>query len=145
MLYHALPLKYFSFIILKTAIYSALVNALLFLLLERLGVIHTSIYINDDPNMAITLVPVIVSSVLPTLLGGVIFWLLLRYLKKGITIFGVASVVLGLISFAAPFQLPEIPLGMAMALNLMHVVVLYNMLHYFRKAAHKTVLLSPSE
>jgi len=142
MVYNAFPLKNFSLVILKTAFYSALVNGLLFLLLERLGVIHTSIYLNNDPNQAITLLPVVLSSVFPTLFGGLVFWLLVRYLKKGATVFGVAAVVIGLISFATPFSLPEIPLGMAMALNLMHVVVLYNMLHYFRKGRGTTTSIA---
>lgn len=124
-------------IVLKTAFYSAIVNALLFVVLERLGVMHQSVPINDDPNSVITLAPVIISSILPTFLGGLAFWLMLRYFKKGITIFGFTAIILGLASFAAPFSIPQLPLGMAMALNLMHVVVIYNMLHYFRKSAHE--------
>lgn len=62
---------------------------------------------------------------------------MVRYLKKGVTVFGITAVTLGLLSFAMPFSLPEVPLGMAMALNLMHVVVIYNMLHYFRKSPHQ--------
>jgi|GEM_PF-1389512 hypothetical protein len=137
MIYKTLLPQKFSLVVLKTALYSILMNVLLYVLFERLGVIHKTVFINDDPNMPITLGPVIISSIVPTLLGGLVFWLMVRYLKKGVTVFGITAVTLGLLSFAMPFSLPEVPLGMAMALNLMHVVVIYNMLHYFRKSPHQ--------
>lgn len=128
------PLK-FTLIVLKTALYSAVVNVLLYIVLQNLGVIHSAIFMNGSPTNPIT--TIVLSSVLPTFFGGLAFWLLLHYLKKGVTYFSAAVFLLGLLSFAAPFSLPGIPIGMALALNLMHVVVMYNMLHYFRKAARE--------
>lgn len=140
MIYKYLPPKFFTVVVLKTALYSVIVNVLLYFLLERLGVIHQSVFINDDPNMSITPAAVSISSIVPTLLGGLVFWLMVRFFQKGVRYFSFLAIGLGFLSFAAPFSLPEIPLGMAMALNLMHVVVIYNMLHYFRKAARQISL-----
>ncbi len=131
-------LQKFAQIVFKTALYSALVNVLLFISLQQLGVIHAAIFMQADPTHP--LVAVILSSVLPTLVGGIFCWLLVKYLKNGLTIFSVSVMLLGFLSFAAPFSLPGIPIGMALALNLMHVVVMYNMLFFYRRAVKKTVV-----
>jgi hypothetical protein len=79
-------------------------------------------------------VPVIISSVVPSLLAGIVFYLLCRYTSKGYRIFSIIALLLLVLSFANPFMsIPGIPLAMGLALNAMHVVVVASLLYFFRR------------
>ncbi len=111
---------------------SALINAVLFFLFNALGIISNTVFVQE--NQPLTVIPVLIASLLPSLLAGVVFFLLCRYTYKGYRVFSIAAIVLLLLSFSNPFiGIPGIPIGMAIALILMHIVVVGSLLYFFRR------------
>jgi hypothetical protein len=113
-------------------IISAVVNSILFFIFHTTGAIRDNVYVQD--NQPLTVVPVIFSSIVPSLLAGVVFYLFCRYTKNGYKYFSILSIILLLLSFANPFMaIKNIPLGMGIALNIMHLVVVASLLFFFKR------------
>lgn len=101
---------------------SSVVNAILFFIFHGVGVINDSIFI--QPDQPLTIVPIIISSVFPSIIGSIIFFFIEKYSTKGFKVFSIVSAVFVILTFANPFLgIPNVTLGYALALNLMHVVV----------------------
>ncbi len=111
---------------------AAVLNAVLFFVLHTSGVFTDNILI--QPGMPLTVVPVLLSSIIPTLLAGGVFFLLERFTSKGFLIFGIISIVLLLLSFANPYKIPGVTTSYALGLNLMHLVVAGFILYFIRRA-----------
>ncbi len=68
--------------------------------------------------------PVIVMSLIPTLIASIVLFLLEKYTQKGFKIFTIISIVLLILSFLNPFLgIPGVPVPYALALITMHIVV----------------------
>lgn len=79
----------------------------------------------QGPETEVTGIPVPmigVSSFVPALLGGLLFFALTRKGSKGSMIFVIISVVFTLVSFAGPMAVVGASLGTKIALNVMHVI-----------------------
>lgn len=114
---------------LKAALAAAAVNAVLFLIMDMAGIISDSVLLPDNKPM--TVVPVIISSIVPSLLAGIVFFLLVKYTGNGRKIFTILAIILLLASFANPFVgLPGITIAMAVGLNLLHIVVVLSLLYF---------------
>jgi hypothetical protein len=75
-------------------------------------------------NTPITIVPVIMSSIMPSLVAGLVLGVMNYFLNKPFKVFRIVALVLLILSFANPFMgIPGIPLVMGIWLNVMHVVV----------------------
>jgi hypothetical protein len=108
------------------------INSILFFLFRALGVITEDVFVQD--NQPLTVIPVILSSLVPSLLAGVAYYLLSRYTRNGYRIFSIVALVLLILSFANPFMgIPGITVTMGIALNTMHVVVVACLLYYFKR------------
>jgi uncharacterized protein (DUF2062 family) len=108
-----------------------------------MGIIPDNVFVQE--NQPLTVVPVIISSIVPSLLAGVVFYLLCRYSNKGYRIFSTIAIILLILSFANPFiAIKSIPLGMGLALNAMHIVVVTALLYSFKriKASEHKITLS---
>lgn len=82
-----------------------------------------------------TVVPVLISSIMPPIIGSMVFFLFEKYTGNGFRIFSVVSVVLLVLSFANPFLgIPGVPLTYAIALDFMHVVVASSLLLFISRA-----------
>lgn len=131
-----LNLKQILFAGLLASASAIVVNAILFFIFRAAGIITDTIFI--QPNQPLTLVPIIISSLLPTLIASLVFFLFEKYSTKGFKYFQLLSIVLLILSFINPFVgIPEVTTAYAMALNLMHVVVVLA-LFYFIKRAYTT-------
>jgi hypothetical protein len=120
---------------------AALINSVLFFLFRALGLITDDVFVQD--SQPLTVVPVILSSLIPSLLAGVVYYLLSRYMRNGFRIFSIVAVVLLLLSFANPFMgIPGIPVAMGIALDTMHIVVAACLLYVFKRT--QTGALNPS-
>ena len=123
-------------------IVSAVVNSILYFIFHATGVIPDDVYIQE--NQPLTLFPVLISSFVPSLLAGVVFYLLCRYTKNGFRYFSILAITLLLLSFANPFMaIKNIPVGMGIGLSVMHIVVVASVLYYFKRikgADYKTAL-----
>ena len=112
---------------------ATVVNAILFFIFKATGVIVDTIFI--QPNQPLTIVPIFFSSIVPTLVATLVFFLLEKFTKNGFKIFRIISLVLMVLSFANPFMgIPNVTLGYALVLNIMHVVVVGSLIYFIGKA-----------
>ena len=68
---------------------STVVNAILFFIFKATGVIVDTIFI--QPNQPLTIVPIFFSSIVPTLVATIVFFLLEKFTKNGFKIFRIIS------------------------------------------------------
>lgn len=105
------------------ALAAAALNAVLFYVGKATGFMSDSVLLPRQ-NQPITIVPVIISSILPTLLAAGVLALLNRFTSSSLRIFNILAGVLLVLSFINPFvAIPNLPLVMGIWLNVMHVVV----------------------
>ncbi|MEX1187741.1 MAG: DUF6069 family protein [Bacteroidia bacterium] len=129
---------------LKAGLYAGIIasaiNVILFLILHSMGVITDDIEI--QPGQSMTMVPILISSILPTLIGSLIYFLFDKYSAKGMRNFMILSVILLLLSFANPFMgIPGVTTAYAISLNVMHVVVFGALVFMLRKENEKLSLI----
>ena len=116
------------------AIISALLNIILFYIFYAVGVFSDNIEI--QPGVPLSAIPILISSILPSIIGSVVFFAIEKYSSNGFKIFMVLTIVLVVLSFLNPFlKIPNITLMSGIILNVMHVVV-GGMLLYFIKRAY---------
>jgi hypothetical protein len=121
---------------LMAAVAATVVNAILFLVFRAAGIIVDTIFIQPDQPM--TIVPIIISSIVPTLIATLVFFLLEKFTKNGFKIFRIIALVLMLITFINPFMgIQGVTMGYAIALNIMHVVVVGALLYFIGKSVKK--------
>jgi hypothetical protein len=115
---------------------AAVVNTILFFIFHASGILVDTIFI--QPNQPLTAVPVILSSIMPTLIATLVFFLLEKYTKNGWKIFKIIAFVLMVVTFANPFMgIQGVTIGYAIVLDLMHVVVVASLLYFIGKAVKK--------
>lgn len=113
------------------------VNAILFFIFHSNGVLDDTIQI--QPNQSLTLVPIIISSLFPTMIASIVFFLLEKYTNNGFKYFAGISIVLGLLSLISPFMgIPNVTDSYAIVLDIMHVVVVSSLLFFIYKEAKAT-------
>jgi len=113
-------------------VFSALINSILYFIFHAAGAILDNVYVQE--NQPLTLLPVLISSFIPSLLAGVVFYLFCRYTRNGFRYFFLLAIILLLVSFANPFMaIKNIPLSMGIALNVMHIVVVASLLYFFNR------------
>ncbi|MBJ7429248.1 MAG: hypothetical protein JHD28_09885, partial [Bacteroidia bacterium] len=82
------------------AVVASAINAVLFFVFQASGILVDSVFV--QPNQPLTIVPVIISSVLPTLIASMVFFLIEKYTDAGFKIFTIIAIVLGLFSLSSP-------------------------------------------
>jgi Family of unknown function (DUF6069) len=112
---------------------SMVINALLFLTFHAAGVLSDTILM--QPGQPLTIVPIIMASILPSLIGASIFFLFEKYSANGFKIFSIISLILLVLSFVNPFMgIPGVTIGYGIVLNVMHVVVALSLLYFIKRA-----------
>lgn len=116
---------------------SAVINAVLFFIFHGAGVITDAIPV--QPNQPLTVVPVLISSVLPAIIGSIVFFLFEKFTNNGFGIFRIVAIVLLVLSLASPFMgIPNITTGFAVVLDIMHVVVAFAVLYFINRSVQAT-------
>jgi drug/metabolite transporter (DMT)-like permease len=116
----------------KAGAVAAFINAVLFFVFKASGIITDDILL-EPAKEPMTVVPVIISSLVPSLLSAFVLYILLRYFKKGFLIFMVVAIVLLIVSFGNPFfGIPNVTVPYAIALDIMHIVVALSVLYFYR-------------
>lgn len=111
---------------------SAVINALLFFTFHASGVLSNTILI--QPGQPLTVVPIIMASILPSVIGASIFFLFEKYSANGFKIFSIISLILLILSFVNPFMgIPGVTIGYGIVLNVMHVVVALSLLFFLKR------------
>ncbi|MFD2570064.1 DUF6069 family protein [Spirosoma soli] len=113
---------------------AAILNAILFLIGSSTGAFSPD-YINPNTGQPITVGPVIMASIVPALVAGILLALLNRFTKNPLKIFNIIALVVFVLMFATPLMLPNAPMGMVVILELMHVVVAGVVVWVFNKYA----------
>jgi hypothetical protein len=107
---------------------AAVINAIIFFISQSAG------WISDEfpsVNGPVSLLPVLFSSIIPCLIGGILYWLLTSYVPYGGYIFWIIAIGLLFFSYFSPAQnIPNAPLSMQIALNVMHNVVASSLLYF---------------
>lgn len=112
---------------------AAVINTVLFFIGTSSGLIDSSILI-PGANAPLTVVPVIASSIIPSIVAGLVLAGLNYFLNKPWRVFTIVAGVLLVLTFANPFMgIPGIPLGMGIWLNVMHVMVAGSVLYCFNR------------
>jgi len=107
----------------KAAAIAITINGILYFIFVQTDVLDLTLPVSPD-GRPLSLVPVIIASFLPVLVAGFLFWgLSLVFSQNYKKVFIALATVLLLLSFYTPFSIENVPLGMALVLNLMHVVV----------------------
>jgi hypothetical protein len=126
---------------LMAAIAAAIINVILFFIFHALGVITDDILV--QPDQPLTFIPVIISSILPTLFASFVFFLIEKYSRNGFKSFRVVAIVLLLLSFMNPFMgIKGITIEYALALNLMHIVVVASLLFFIKREKQSAAALN---
>jgi len=116
---------------------SAIINSILFYIFHTANVLVDSIHI--QPNTPLTIVPIIMSSIMPSIVGSIVFYFIQKYSENGFKIFRIISIVLVALSLISPFtNIPNVTFGYAMALNLMHILVAADLLYFIGKKVKAT-------
>lgn len=107
---------------LKAGLYSGLIAAVIN---NLYGFIYKTV--TGIQAAIINPVSISLSSILPLVIAGLVFYFLASKLKNGATVFSIASIVLGVLSLYSSFQpvLPDgsaVPQGFALLTAPMHIV-----------------------
>jgi len=86
-----------------------------------------------EPGKPMTVILILFSSMLPSIIGAIIYFFFDKYSNHGFRNFSVLAVVLMLVTFANPFFIPNVPIAYAVALNVMHAVVAVSLLYFLNK------------
>lgn len=114
------------------ALTATIINSIIFLIFHSSGVITDNIFI--QPGKPLSVIPVIISSIAPTIIAAMIFFLMEKYLKHGFKVFRSAAIVLLVLSFVNPFIAIEgINISYGLVLCLMHIVVVAALLYSISK------------
>lgn len=124
------PNLFITFLIILVG--SVLVNIGVFYLADAIGGIRQDLPIPAD-RMQITLVPVALVTAVSVVLAVVVYLLITIIKKRAFKIFAVLSFLVLFLSMGMPFILPEVPLVMAVWLNVMHFVVAFFVLYFLSK------------
>lgn len=110
---------------------AAVLNVILFLVLHGAGVFTDSVLI--DGKQPLTFVPVIISSMVPLLIGSMIFFLFERFSSKGLRNFSILAIAFLLFSLYSPFTIVGITTAYAIGLILMHLVAASSLLYFLNR------------
>jgi hypothetical protein len=118
---------------LTAAAVSSIINALLFFIFHAAGLITDDIFV--QPNQPMTVVPVIMTSIVPSLIASLVFFLFEKYTQNGFRIFSIVTIILMLLSLAGPFTgIPNVTTKYALSLSVMHFVVPLSLIYLISRS-----------
>lgn len=119
---------------LLAGVVSAVINAALFFVFQATGVLADTVFV-QPPNTPLTLVPVIMASIMPSLIGSIVFFLIEKFTSNGYRIFSILAVVLGVLSLFSTFTVPiNVTMGYSLVLCVMHLVVAFVLVYFIGRS-----------
>lgn len=119
---------------LLAGVVSAVINAVLFFVFHATGVLADTVFV-QPPNTPLTIVPVIMASIVPSLIGSIVFFLIERFTSNGYRIFSILSIVLALLSLFSTFSVPvNVTMGYSLVLCVMHLVVAFVLVYFIGRS-----------
>ena len=111
---------------------AVVINSILFFALFTFKIIDPRFGIGPNHDQTITILPVIFSTILPSIIGLVIFLLLLRYSSEPVKIFTWVVIAVFVITLGNPF-FAGVPTVMALGLDLLHIAPAYLLWSFLTK------------
>lgn len=105
---------------LGAAVGAVILNTLLFFLGRNFGAFSPTLRVQGEP---FELLPVVLSSFAPVLVGAALFALLPRFVAQPKRIFGIVALIVLTLMFFTPFTIPNAPTSTIVLLELMHLIV----------------------
>jgi len=102
---------------------SAVLNAAIFLIGRAADLVPSSVKVQSPTGEgALTIVPVLLMSIVPVIVAVPVYLLIRHVASNPARVFRVVGGVLLVLSLLLPFGIPDVPLKMALTLDLMHFV-----------------------
>jgi hypothetical protein len=98
----------------------AIINVTIYLISKSAGIISDNILLAGGEPL--TLVPVVISSLLPAIFASLLLWAISKYSGNPVRVFSFIGWGFLLISMGGPFSAQGLPIGMRISLALMHLV-----------------------
>ena len=111
---------------------SIVLNGIIYFAGKAAGAFPETVLLGEG-GAPLTILPVIISSLVPSIIAGLVMGLINRFSSKPFKVFSIITAVLLPLSFINPFMIPNAPVIMAILLNVMHVVVAGNLYLQFKK------------
>lgn len=111
---------------------SSFLNSILFYAFRNLGAINDTVQIMPGEPLGVH--NAIISSMISCLFAGIVYYLISLIAREAFRIFQRIAWVILLLSFFSPFLfIPDVPVGFAISLNIMHIVVAAAVLYIMKK------------
>ena len=111
---------------------SIVINVILFFIGKAMGAFPETVLIPNQ-GKPFTVVPFIFSSMIPSIVAGLVMGLINHFSKKPKKVFNIIALILVVLTFINPFFIPGAPMMMIIILNIMHVVVAANLVFIYNK------------
>jgi hypothetical protein len=110
---------------------SAIMNSALFYAFKNLGAINDIVQIQGS---SLGVMQVIFSSIVFSLIAGFVYFIISLFAREAFRTFQRLAWILLIASFMNPFLfIPDIPVGFAISLNIMHIVVAAAVIYIMKK------------
>ena len=97
----------------------AVINVIIYVISKKAGIISDDILLSG--GVPLSMVPVVISSVLPGVVASLLLWGISKYSGNPIRVFSVIGWAFLIVSMVGPFSAAGLPMGMRISLALMHL------------------------
>ena len=111
---------------------AAIMNSALFYAFKNLGAINDTVQIMPGEPLGVH--NAIISSIVSSVIASIVYFVIAIFARDAFRIFQRIAWIMLLLSFFSPFLfIPEVPVGYAISLNIMHIVVAAAVLYIMKK------------
>lgn len=111
---------------------AAIMNSALFYAFKNLGAINDTVQIMPGEPLGVH--NAIISSIISSLIASIVYFVIAIFARDAFRIFQRIAWIMLLLSFFSPFLfIPEVPVGYAISLNIMHIVVAAAVVYIMKK------------
>ena len=101
---------------------AAIMNSALYYAFKNLGAINDTVKIMPGESLGVH--NAIISSIISSVIASIVYFVIALFARDAFRIFQRIAWIMLLLSFFSPFLfIPEVPVGYAISLNIMHIVV----------------------
>ena len=111
---------------------AAIMNSALFYAFKNLGAINDTVQIMPGEPLGVH--NAIISSIFSSVIASIVYFVISLFASDAFRIFQRIAWIMLLLSFFSPFLfIPEVPVGYAISLNIMHIVVAAAVIYIMKK------------
>ncbi len=111
---------------------ASIMNSALFYAFKNLGAINDTVQIMPGEPLGVH--NAIISSIISSVIASAVYFVIALFARDAFRIFQRIAWIILLLSFFSPFLfIPEVPVGYAISLNIMHIVVAAAVIYIMKK------------